>query len=787
MAETNEFYIKIGADVNEATTKLNQLSQQLSQFGSNAQTTSNKISGSMSGASSSIVKAFSAIGVSLSIASIIGIGKSALQTAADLEQTAVAFKVFTGSAQAANIMLSQLKAQALNSPMQFQDIVKGAQTLLQYGLTAKQTTEITRMLGDISGGNADKFQRLSLAFGQVTASGRLMGQEARQMINAGFNPLQAISDKTGQSMAVLTKRMHDGQISVKEVADAFIYATSEGGRFFGMADEQSKTLAGAYNKMSESITFTLADMGQNLNKSLDLSGAATHISNLVAKLGENFVSTGEKSTFWANALKNLLSDLALIIDLIIKGVQSLGNLFEELSSNSGLDSFSKWLDDSTIKLAGLFGEESQKNVRDFLGYLNSFDSAIVGVSKALPSGLEDAIPVMEKQAEELSKKMKWQISIDTEGYNKSLAELNKIKGDILVLKKGSGRSSSFDLGFSNKPSKASDDDQTKAEKNKIERLKKLNEEAALRINEIWATGTDKKLITLENNYKLEIRDFEKHGVKYNNITKKYEEERTKIIDDAAKNRAVSESNYFNDVLQGLTATYERIEKAEISRVKNLFSELQSEVSGIEIAYPKSFDDFVDDFVKKDNEKKLETYTNSLTSALQDFGVNIYSGFANIAGSALAGITTFGDAIAQVGSMFLNLIGDLLIQMGTSAIKLGLSAEAIEKVLAAIGVPGGGLAAVGVGMLAVAAGSLLKGMGSKTNSAISSKSSGAQVSSTSGSSSGMKSGSTYSYGGASYSTQSIRLAIDLTGAITSTQTGYQINKSLETTLRVTGRQ
>jgi hypothetical protein len=53
--------------------------------------------------------------------------------------------------------------------------------------------------------------------------------------------------------------------------------------------------------------------------------------------------------------------------------------------------------------------------------------------------------------------------------------------------------------------------------------------------------------------------------------------------------------------------------------------------------------------------------------------------------------------------------------------------------------------------------------------------------------GMTSGSSYQYGGASYSTQSLKLSIDLTGAITATQTGYQINKSLETTLRVTGRQ
>jgi hypothetical protein len=49
-----------------------------------------------------------------------------------------------------------------------------------------------------------------------------------------------------------------------------------------------------------------------------------------------------------------------------------------------------------------------------------------------------------------------------------------------------------------------------------------------------------------------------------------------------------------------------------------------------------------------------------------------------------------------------------------------------------------------------------------------------------------SGASYQYGGASYAAQTVRLSIDLTGAITATQTGYSINKSFETTLRVTGR-
>lgn len=781
MAETNEFYIKIGADVNDATTKLNQLSSQLSQLAGVTQNTSNKISGSMNNVGKSINSVLSGIGISLGVASIVSFGKSALTTAAQLEQTAVAFRVFTGSASTANQMLAELKAQALNSPMQFQDITKGAQTLLQYGLTARQTTEITRMLGDISAGNADKFQRLSLAFGQVNAAGRLMGQEARQMINAGFNPLQAISDKTGQSMAVLTQRMHDGQISVKEVADAFIYATSEGGRFFGMADEQSKTLSGAYNKMSESISFTLASIGQSIATTFDLRGAASHISDLFAQIGNNFETNGQQSRVWSDLLKESLSTIALAIDMAIKGFNAFFDAIKWETISSDLNAFSKWLDDSTIKIAGLFGDEAQKNVKDFIGYLHSFDAGVVGAKAIKPTDIGESIKYMENQIKELNEKMKWQISIDPKAYKESLAQVNKLNKDILILKKTTGRSISSGLGFSATPSK-SGENENKAEKNRIQRLIELNKDAALRINEIWLSGTEKKLQTLDNNYKIEIKDFIKYKQDYSNITKRYESERAKIIDDAAKERSVSESNYFNNVLQGLIDTYERIEKAEIARIKNLFSDLQAEVSGIEIAYPKSLNDIFADLTKQDAVGSLEQFGSSIYAAQRDFAMNIAVGFAEIAGATFAGAFNVQDAFKALGSMFTSAIGDLLIKVGTAAIELGLFKEGIETALKSIG---GGAGMVALGIAAIAAGSALKSYSGKITDSMS-KNKAQTTSSAKSTSSGMTSGASYQYGGASYSTQSLKLSIDLTGAITATQTGYQINKSLETVLRVTGR-
>ena len=77
------------------------------------------------------------------------------------------------------------------------------------------------MLGDASAGNRERFQRMSYAFSQINSAGILQGQDLRQLIDAGFNPLQIMAEKTGKSMLQLKKEMSDGAISADMVTEAF--------------------------------------------------------------------------------------------------------------------------------------------------------------------------------------------------------------------------------------------------------------------------------------------------------------------------------------------------------------------------------------------------------------------------------------------------------------------------------------------------------------------------------------------------------------------------------------
>ena len=85
-----------------------------------------------------------------------------------------------------------------------------------------------------------------------------MGQDLLQMVNAGFNPLESIAKKTGETMAEVKQRMSDGGVSVGEVEEAMRTATSEGGRFFGGMEKASKTFSGVMSTFKDNISIALA-------------------------------------------------------------------------------------------------------------------------------------------------------------------------------------------------------------------------------------------------------------------------------------------------------------------------------------------------------------------------------------------------------------------------------------------------------------------------------------------------------------------------------------------------
>lgn len=255
--------------------------------------------GSLGGSLGSLGRLASGAAAGFALLKLKDYGQYALQTSAAFEQLAISFRVMTGSAQTGQELTDAIIKLGAETPMTAQQLSKAAQLLLSFGESAENIIPDLKLLGDITGGEVNRFNQLSLAFAQVGANGKLMGQDLLQMVNAGFNPLQIISQKTGKSMGELRKEMEEGRISFQMVAQAMKDAASEGGRYFGLMEQQSQSLNGRLS--------TLGDTWEQVAKSIGdvFAPTAKAAVNALISLGE----ATQKSIEWLKSEQSTLKGL----------------------------------------------------------------------------------------------------------------------------------------------------------------------------------------------------------------------------------------------------------------------------------------------------------------------------------------------------------------------------------------------------------------------------------------------------------------------------------------------
>lgn len=196
--------------------------------------------------------------------SAYSVGKFAVKSAADLERMTAQFEVMLGSADKAKAMIGDIQKLAASTPLETLGITQGVKTLLQFGIAGENAIDTVRMLGDVAGGDQERLNSLTYAYGQTVSAGKLMGQDLLQYINVGFNPLKIMGDnldkfglKAGTTQSDLRDMMSKGKISADMVTKAFQIATSQGGMFYQNMDKQSKTLGGLYSTMVDNIQMSL--------------------------------------------------------------------------------------------------------------------------------------------------------------------------------------------------------------------------------------------------------------------------------------------------------------------------------------------------------------------------------------------------------------------------------------------------------------------------------------------------------------------------------------------------
>ena len=259
-----------------------------------------------------------------------------------IEQLQTSFEVMTGSVDKATELVQKLKDVGAKTPYELKGLAQTTQLLMQYGFSADEAYNATINLGDIAQGSAEKMQSIALAFGQMSSLGKVTMQDIKQMINAGFNPLQAIAEMTGETMQEVNARYEEGLISVEEITEAMRYTSSENGKFYKSMEKQSKTLAGQvstlkdnFNSLSgvlaEGISNTIAtkvlpsinDLMQSMEEAFKEGGITNLVKTAINGLGSMLSNTPEFIRMGMNALLEIGRGMASALPDLIPTIVSV--------------------------------------------------------------------------------------------------------------------------------------------------------------------------------------------------------------------------------------------------------------------------------------------------------------------------------------------------------------------------------------------------------------------------------------------------------------------------------
>lgn len=216
--------------------------------------------GVLAGLGAAGVAALGAVGVAGAIAGT--------KVASGNEQAAISFETMLGSATKADKFLRELQKFAAETPFEFPELQSAASSLISAGINADKVIPIMRTLGDVTSGmgtGSEGVKRATIALQQMSAAGRITGEDLNQLRDAGIPVFDLLAKATGKSKEEVVKLAQSGKLGKKELGQMMQALESGKGleRFSGLMEKQSKSLAGMWSTLKDTVGQGLAGIMSN--------------------------------------------------------------------------------------------------------------------------------------------------------------------------------------------------------------------------------------------------------------------------------------------------------------------------------------------------------------------------------------------------------------------------------------------------------------------------------------------------------------------------------------------
>lgn len=222
-----------------------------------------------------------AVGIGAGTYAYAKFATTALQSAGALEQQRAAFTTMLKSGEEGEAMLRKVAKFAVETPFSTDDVATGAKRLMAYGFAAEDVIPVLTDLGDAAGAlglDGGGLNRLITAFGQVRTTGKLQGDEARQLAENGIPVWEMLAKKMGKSTQEVRELTSKGLVPAELAIEALREGIQES--FGGGMQAQVNTFTGTMEKLRESVS---TGLGMSLLPSLPA------ISSEMSKIGDSLL------------------------------------------------------------------------------------------------------------------------------------------------------------------------------------------------------------------------------------------------------------------------------------------------------------------------------------------------------------------------------------------------------------------------------------------------------------------------------------------------------------------
>lgn len=200
------------------------------------------------------------IGVGVSLAGLV---RQIAATRGEFQQLEVAFTTLLQSKEKADALMSQMVDLAAKTPFDLKGVADGARQLLAYGFAAEDVTGTLTRLGNVAAGLGLPLERLTYLYGTTAVQGRLYARDMLQFTSSGIPVLQEMAKMYGKTTEEINEMVSAGKIGFEDVKKVIEGMTNEGGQFYNLMQEQSKTITGLISNLGDALDTMFNDIGKS--------------------------------------------------------------------------------------------------------------------------------------------------------------------------------------------------------------------------------------------------------------------------------------------------------------------------------------------------------------------------------------------------------------------------------------------------------------------------------------------------------------------------------------------